>query len=281
MRGIALVSQSKDPAVTFGVLDKIAKAVTRQLCEDYAGVWQSQGVPVVACQRETDVPAGFVPCIVFDTAPEVGILGYHDVTPEGRPYMRVFWKAIRDYGGSLTTGDDALSVTISHECIELVDDPYATAWQDMPDGKTEEAHEPCDRVEGDSYAIDGVSVSNFLGPRAFRGGDGPYDFLGIQGDPRGLTEPWEIRPTGYAIRRTGGPAGKTKSVFGAAYPTHKIEQKMAMGSRFAKRAGMLAATLPPTVPALEEDEETGERVATLADFGSVPDGNPTADGESS
>lgn len=273
MKGIALVSRSKDPELTHDVLERIAKAITRQLCEDYAGVWQSQGVPVVAFPHESDASENYVLCVIFDESPDPGMLGYHDVTPEGRVYTRIFWGEIKRFGGAMMSGDGALSVTISHECIELVDDPYATAWQDMPDGKTEEAHEPCDRVEGDSYEIDGVAVSNFLGPRAFRGGEGPYDFLGIQGDPRGLSEPWEIRPTGYAIRRIGGPAGKTKSVFGAAYPAHKIARKLAEGSRLAKRAES-SESVSAEIAGGEIDVEELHRQLAL-----VTEGHTTTDGE--
>ncbi len=235
MKSIALISHSTDPAITMPVLEQIANALGRQLCEDYAGVWQSQGVPVKAFATEGDAPPDAVLAVVFDSSPQPGILGYHDVSPGGVPYEKVFWAPIRDNGGTLTSGDNSLSVTLSHECLELIEDAPANAWNDMPDGVTEMAHEIGDPVEGDSYPIDGVSVSNFVGPRYFRQGVGPFDFLGIQGDPRGLTAAFQVRPSGYSIKRTGGPAGTTTSVFGETYPEHKKAAKVAPGSRAHKR----------------------------------------------
>lgn len=236
MRSIALVNLSKDPTITTAILTMIARAITRQLCEDYAGVWQSQGVPVHAYDTESDAPPDSVVMVIFDTDVDPNHLGYHTVSPEGRPWARVFWETIRSNGGTLISGDNSLSVTISHEALELIESPYANAWNDMGDPLgTEDAHELCDRVEGDSYVIDGVSVSNFLGPRAFRQGEGPYDFLGMQNDPRGLTTPFEIRHNGYAIRRTGGPRGITKGIFGQSYPAYKRELKLCDGSKAARR----------------------------------------------
>ena len=236
MRSIALINQTSDPSITTAILTMIARAITRQLCEDYAGVWQSQGVPLVVCEKESEAPPDSVLMVIFDTADDPSFLGYHTVSPEGRPWSRIFWNVIRDSGGTLVTGDNSLSVTISHEALELLESPYANAWNDMGDlVGTEDAHELCDRVEGDSYKIDSVAVSNFLGPRAFRKGAGPYDFLGMQGDSRGLLSPFEIRPNGYAIRRVGGPRGDTFSVFGSKYPNAKKEMKLADGSKAARR----------------------------------------------
>lgn len=235
MRSIALISHSTDPALTPAVLAEIAHALGRQLVEHYAGVWQRAGVPVECAASDTQAPAESVLMVVFDAASDPGILGYHDVSPTGKPYGKCFWGPIKGSGGTVKTGDNSLSVTLSHECLELMADPYANWWVDMPDGVTEEALELCDRVEGDSYEIDGVSVSNFLGPRAFRNGVGPYDFLGMQGDPRGLTYPFEVRSNGYVIRRTGGPTGTTTSIFGAEYPEHKKALKLEPGTRPSMR----------------------------------------------
>lgn len=236
MRSMALISYSTDPLITTDVLERIAHAITRQLCEDYAGVWQSQGVPMRVYKTESDAPPDAVLMVIFDKALDPSYLGYHSMSPEGHGYARVFWHPIRDTGGTVFSGDHCLSVTISHEALELIEDAYANAWNDMNDEQgTEDAHELCDRVEGDSYQIEGISVSNFLGPRAFRDGVGPYDFLGMQGDPRGLKSAFEIRPNGYAIRRRGGPKGHTFSLFGKSYPDEKRIQKLTDGSKASLR----------------------------------------------
>ena len=236
MKSLALLTHSTDKAVDKSVLLKIAEALSRQLVDDYGNVWQSRGVPVYTIGAEKDAPDDSVLVTIFDDSSDVGILGYHDVSPQGRAYAKVFWRPIKSNDGTLYQGDNSLSMTISHEALELLHDPYANLWTDMGDeAGTEEAHELCDRVEGDSYEIDGVSLSNFLGPRAFRNGVGPYDFLSMQKDIRGIKSPWEIRPNGYAIRRTGGPNGRTRSIFGAQYPDFKRELKMSRSSRAAIR----------------------------------------------
>ncbi len=111
-------------------------------------------------------------------------------------------------------GPLAVSATLSHEVLETIGDPYINWWADTPDGD-EEAIELCDRVEGDAYAIGNVSVSNFLGPRAFSMGAGPYDRLGL------LANAWDMTAGGYKIRRQGGPSGTVTQVFGAKMPAWK------------------------------------------------------------
>ena len=272
---IGLVSESVDPSVTKNVLNLIATAIETQLFSHYAILWQSAGVHVVVYDRIQDVPPETNPMIVFDNPDQPDALGYHDVTPAGHAYGKVFLRPILDNGGTLTNGATSLSVTISHEALEMVGDPYANFWADMPTGE-EDALELCDRCEQDQYDIGVsnvtgmatanvpdtmVSVSNFLGPRAFRNGDGPYDWLGSQGDSRGLKTPWEVRPGGYAIRRRGGPTGSTGQVFGESYPEWKKALKLHPAARFQKRASAKSPAFDVTISAtfpLGEKAPTGK-----------------------
>jgi len=227
---LVLVSHTKNPLASDPVLERIASVIEEQLALHYAAFWQSSGVPFVFAKPDK-VRATDSPLVVFDDADQAGALGYHDVTPDGLPYGKIFLGPILENGGTILEGSTSLSATISHEALELVGDPYANAWHDMPDGRTEECRELCDRVENDSYVMDGVSVSNFLGPRAFRAGPGPYDWMRL------LRDPWEIRPGGYVIRRTGGPAGKVDNVWGEKYPLWKLPGKKHPASRTSKRVG--------------------------------------------
>jgi hypothetical protein len=98
---------------------------------------------------------------------------------------------------------------ISHEVLEILGDPYITWWADGNDGR-QYALEVCDPVEGDAYVIDGVSVSNFVGPRYFSAGPGPYDWM------RKLSAPFSMSPGGYLIVRS--PGGEPSQIFGAEFP---------------------------------------------------------------
>ena len=235
MRTLCLLNESTREDVTKPVLESIAHAVYRQLAEHYAPFWEASPPDAfVVAMRKEDVPKGASVISVIDDPDVAGAYGYHYTTDDGDPLARVFTKPILDNGGTLTKGATSLSQTISHEVLEMAGDPYASFWADMGDGRTEESLELCDRVEGDSYEIDGIAVSNFLGPRAFRDGPGPYDWLGK------LKSPWDLTPGGYAIRRTGGPAGRVHEVYGHAVPDWKIAvRKKKVGSRGKKRAKVL------------------------------------------
>jgi hypothetical protein len=227
----ALVNESKDADITPAVLLAIASAVEDQLYHHYGPMHQADGIPVRIAADIKEVAKDECPIVIFDDSDSPGALGYHAVSPNGRPYSRVFWKTIKENDGTISSSANSLSVTISHEALEAAKDPYVNAWVDMGDGKTEEALELCDRVENDAYEMPGtgVWVSNFLGPRAFRNGAGPYDYMGL------LIAPFQIRPGGYCIRREGGPQGDVKQVFGAEYPQWKKDMKAHPASRTSKR----------------------------------------------
>lgn len=106
---------------------------------------------------------------VFDTPDQPGALGYHDETPDGQVYGKVF--ASIDGQTQDLFGPSGLSVTLSHEVCELYGDRTVNIWVDMPDGKRQTCMELCDAVEGDAYpkTINGqtIHVSNFLWPDWF------------------------------------------------------------------------------------------------------------------
>lgn len=224
---IAVVNESTvAPNLTRPLLDAICAALSRQAYEHYAPFWEASGCDVFAVDNLAAVPRGASVMAILDDADQAGVLGYHDVTPNGRPYSRVFLGPVVANGGTLFEGANALSVTMSHEALETIGDPYATWWGDGPTGE-EHALELCDPVEGDAYDVDGVSVSNFVGPRWFSQGAGPYDWL------RKLTEPFSMTAGGYMITRTAGK--DISQTFGAEYPGWKIAGKGHPAARGVKR----------------------------------------------
>lgn len=152
-----------------------------------------------------------------------GALGYHDEV-NGVIFARV--KAGPEW-----------SVTLSHEVLEEMGDPTCDAWAPWSDGT--QALEACDRVEGDTYRVQGVLVSNYLLPSAFvEGNAGPWDKLGQLAKWDGLTG------GGYVIVRDA--AGNETDVFAeTAHATARAEEKRVKpGGRTARR---LAAPMPEYV----------------------------------
>ena len=227
---VALASVSSDPSITFDVLQRIANALDIQQNAHYAPFWQSSGVPVRAYASLGDVPADASLIVIQDEPDRDGVLAWHSSTDDGLPFGRAFWNPIRGNGGTVTDGPMSLSTTLSHEVLEAVGNPYVNFWADMPGG-LQEAVELCDRVESDAYVIEGVSVSNFLGPRAFRDGPGPYDWMRL------LTSAWELRPGGYCIRRRGG--SEAFEVWGQGFPEWKRQLKSVESSRMRRRHAVL------------------------------------------
>ncbi len=232
-----LVSASQNPDVTRALLERIAEALEQQLFAHVAPFWQSAGIHVGVIGDILELPKGddASPLVVYDTPDQAGVLGWHTYNADGgRIHGTAFLNAILENGGSLIEGANSLSATLSHEAIEAAVDPYVNAFV----FKTETTIEPleaCDRVEGDSYQIDDVSVSNFLGPRAFRDGPGPYDWL------RKLSAPWDLSPGGYC-ERTNIKTGRTSTVWGDLMPEWKRELKLQKRafklSRLANRSMM-------------------------------------------
>jgi len=149
--------------------------------------------------RLRDVPHGYWPVSIFDDADQAGALGYHDESPTGKPYGRVFVKTAQEYGV-------APSSVLSHELLEALVDPHVNLWADDGSGR-EFALEVGDPVQDGSYDIHGISVSNYVFPAYFdvRSKAVPRDRLGI------LSDPFSISAGGYAIVRT---AGGERQVFG-------------------------------------------------------------------
>jgi hypothetical protein len=129
----------------------------------------------------------------FSDPDQPGALGYHDMTPTGTPLGKIFPKLDAEDGQSL-------SVTTSHELLEMLADPFLSMACQGPDGKFW-AYEVCDAVEDDSYLIDGILVSNFVTPQYFQP---PSAMSGVQLDYLKLvTNPYEVRPGGYMQWNSG------------------------------------------------------------------------------
>ena len=160
-------------------LDAVAAAISKSLDGDFAPIYGKSAVVVVGQPTDGDFILG-----LFADADQPGALGYHDLSPDGKPFGKVFPLLDKQDGANLST-------TIDHEVKELLEDETINLSRMGSDGQFW-ADEPCDAVEQDEYTVDGVTLSNFVTPAWYSGVGTQYDFLSK------LTSPLTINPGGYA-----------------------------------------------------------------------------------
>lgn len=182
-------------------LAPIALALQKQINNDFAPIWGIRAIVAYVPKGKTPEPSSWQ-LGIFDNSDQAGALGYHDITAAGQPLGKVFAQTDIDSGSSL-------SVTISHELLEMLGDPdiNLTAFVQSSDtAGTLYAYEVCDACEDDSlgYTIDGVLVSDFVYPAWFESfrTSGPFDKMGK------ITAPFQLLPGGYIgvyqVPNTGG-----------------------------------------------------------------------------
>lgn len=215
-----IVNETTAGDITKDMIVGACVALTKQSAEHVSPWWET--TPDTFAAFDTIAEAETANAAVFhivDDIPEApDALAYHTLDNTFRPMLRLGWNVVKKYGGAFASGPQSCVSVMSHEAIETKMNPYVNRWVDMADGVAEVSHEACDPVEGDHYDIvladgatyDGTySVSNFVGPRWFESGPGPYDFCGK------VSQPFGMSPNGYMVIRQGGPQGKTSQLFGA------------------------------------------------------------------
>lgn len=229
---IGIINQSKRLADKNVELAAIAGAVTHQVIRDAAKAWGWIPTPVTMFRANEKIPDDVFPLFVRDELKDEGALGYH---AEG--FGEIGVNVVLDNGGTLHTGSNSISGVISHEVLETLGDLTVNLWADMDDGR-QTALELCDAVEGDSYEVDGIAVSNFLLPAWFDGGalkgKAPFDRMHL------LKKPFSMTPGGYWIVRDigGGEVsewGKKRVEFGEEFPEWKKAHKLRKHSRTTQR----------------------------------------------
>ena len=203
----AAFDQGKFPTIAFvnlaetplGVdLVKLVAALQKQMEKDFVPVW---GYPTRL--YVTDKPKNDEWQVVFlDDADAANALGYHDLTKNGQPISKVFVKT------TIAAGQK-VSVTASHELLEMMIDPGAQLWAQNTDGRFY-AYEMCDAVENEEYTIDGISVSDFVHPSFFESWHQPrsvqFDHLNK------VSQPFQTLQNGYQIVSDGK---SVKEIFGS------------------------------------------------------------------
>ena len=177
------------------------RAISRQVNEDFSPEW---GIAAVLSGVTTNLKDGKLApvdgrrsAIIYvgdstndPTTGVQGALGYHSDNHKNVPYGFIYLDICKEAGENWT-------VTLSHEVLELLADPTAviTITGKAPHGSGSVYYdlEVCDPTQGDSYVVDNVRVSNFVGKAYFAlsGGSGKTNFLDLD------LKPFGVRPLGY------------------------------------------------------------------------------------
>jgi hypothetical protein len=197
MTVIAVVNESTD--ITDKEARRITKACSLQLEKHVAPLWYLTPWAVRFYTSEKTVPRDSIEIVILEDEANADALGYHDETPSGRRYGRVFTRPVFEDGGSAFRSKDSVSVVLSHEVIEAFIDPDINLWAEGRPGQMW-AYEACDPVQEDAYGIraDGalVYVSNFVLPGWFdreNPSGARFDYLRL------LDKPFRMTSGGYAI----------------------------------------------------------------------------------
>jgi len=162
--------------------------------------------------------------IFLDDADQPGALAYHDLTPDGMPQSKVFVKTTLKNG-------DKVSVSASHELVEMLVDPAINLMSTGPDPKTIYAYESADPVEALSFPVNGIPMSDFVYPSWFetfhKPGSVPFDRM------KKVKRPFQILSGGYQIIFKGG---KWSQIFGSAAKKKRFAREDRRGHQSEQRA---------------------------------------------
>lgn len=191
---IALINQST--VVTDDETAAIAHSLQAQVNEDFGKIWGTNA-EVLHVAKGLAVPTGAWWLVLLDDMDQAGALGYHDLTSELLPIGKVGAKTDLEYGA-------LVSVTCSHELLEMLGDPLINRLVEDPRHGRLYAEENADAVEADElgYEKHGLQVSDFVLPSYFdvneAGKGNPLSFRG------NVTEPFEVAKGGYLSYRPVG-----------------------------------------------------------------------------
>jgi hypothetical protein len=161
--------------------------------------------------------------IFLDDADQPGALAYHDLTPDGLPQSKVFVRTTIKNG-------DLVSVSASHELVEMLVDPAINMMTTGPDPKIIYAYESADPVETLTFNVTGIPMTDFVYPSYFedfhKPGSVKFDYLNK------VTKPFQILSGGYQIIYKNG---KWSQVFASASKEKVFAREDRRGHRSEQR----------------------------------------------
>jgi hypothetical protein len=194
-------------------------SLQKQVTRDSNSYWDLD-CSLVFLPAKQPLTAGWWQIVVTDDPDQAGALGYHELTKTGAPLGKVFAALDIDSGSSW-------SVTLSHELLEMLGDPWINWCAESPDGKLF-ALEVCDAVEADhlGYEIDGVMLSDFITPSWFEPTEADrVDFM------KRISKQLELAPGGYISVLDPGKGWtqlSAESLGGSAIPSGSRRSRRAM-----------------------------------------------------
>jgi hypothetical protein len=161
--------------------------------------------------------------VFLDDADVANALAYHDLTPDGLPVSKVFVR-------TTLKNHDLVSVSASHELVEMLVDPAINMMTTGPDPKAVYAYESADPVEALSFKVNGIPMTDFVYPAYFeafhKAGSVQFDRL------KKVSKPFQILAGGYQIIFKNG---KWSEVFGSASKEKRFALEDRRGHRSTKR----------------------------------------------
>ncbi len=215
---VALVNAST--VVSDAALAPILAALQIQVTRDAGPIWDLGPITLVQVDKGGIAAPGSWQLIILDDSDQADALGYHDWTAGGLPIGKVFAKSDLQAGSSL-------SVTISHELLEMLVDPWIC--YTVQTGSSFLALEVGDPCEDDSfgYKIGDVLVSDFVTPAWFDGSTAPYDY------GKHVTSAGQILLNGYIGQWT--PQAGWQQITSGQQPTPSARFRAPIGSRRERR----------------------------------------------
>ncbi len=238
--------------VPLGVdLDALVAAMQAYVDDHVAPIWATPATLF----KSNDFVSGAWAMVFLDDADAPGALAYHDLTPDGLPIAKVFVKTTLENG-------DLVSVSASHELVEMLVDPAINMMTTGPDPKAVYAYESADPVEALSFKVRGVPMSDFVTPAYFedfhKPGSVRFDYLNK------VKKPFQILKDGYQNRvqerevdpdvrepcegpgvRQGGPAWPSQRGEEPRRPaagrSEEDQDRRAAGARPLASPGLMAA----------------------------------------
>lgn len=183
---LALISESN--RVDLSELVQVSAALQKQVMRDVSPVW-GVNATVDAFARLEDMPLGTWPMIVMDNLP-FPAAGIH-LDQDGQPFALI----------TASDDNDVWSLTASHECLEMLVDPFGDRLVPGDSPKREQDRvlflvEVCDPSEAANfgYSVNGSLVSDFYTQQYFD----PVVSNGVRYSfTDAISEPRQVLPGGY------------------------------------------------------------------------------------
>jgi hypothetical protein len=226
-------------------LDALIAAMQAYIDKFIAPVWAT---PAKLIKSKDFLPGAWA-MVFLDDADEPSALAYHDLTPDGLPQSKVFVRTTIDNG-------DLVSVSASHELVEMLVDPAINLMSTGPDPKTIYAYESADPVEALSFKVNGIPMSDFVYPSYFedfhKPGSVKFDQLGK------VKRPFQILAGGYQIVFKGG---KWSQIFASENKKKAFAMEDRRGHRSEERKQATLKRAEPDKIAKAEAAGAKRRVA--------------------